>query len=267
MESPVLAQESTPGQFVMVACKESGLLLRRPMSIYRTGRQALHLGGANCGIHSAAGSNSVPPTAVSLLYEVRGRGTRWLAERQPGDVLDVVGPLGNGFQWDPQGTRHLLVVAGGIGLGGVLALVDSALEQGSRVRLLYGAATASKLVPLGFFHPGLELFHATDDGSSGHKGFVTQLIQRHIFWAGEVFACGPVPMFAAMARLWKNNQWTTPAQALMEARMGCGLGACYGCSVETVAGYRRVCTNGPKYDLQELVFQSEELPTGKPLKV
>ncbi|MBI2867920.1 MAG: dihydroorotate dehydrogenase electron transfer subunit [Chloroflexi bacterium] len=245
-DAPPVAREGAPGQFIMVRCggHETRLLLRRPMSLYRFGRDAQALGGEPV---------SVAPDAVSILYEVVGKGTRWLSGRKPGDRVNIIGPLGNGFT-QPLAARKLLVVFGGIGIGGVMSLVDKALREGREVRLLYGARTAKKLAPLPYDASRALVQCATDDGTAGHRGRVTDLIDGHIGWADAVFACGPTPMFASMARRWKERGWKTPCEALLEARMGCGLGACYACSIETAAGYKRVCTYGPKYDLRELVF-------------
>jgi dihydroorotate dehydrogenase electron transfer subunit len=182
---------------------------------------------------------------------VRGRGTALLSQKRPGDVLPVFGPLGKGYTLRPQ-SQHVLLVAGGLGVAAVVALADDAVASGKSVTLLHGARTAAALVPPSMLPSEVELMTATDDGSGGHHGYVTQLLAEHLPWADQVFACGPNPMFASMADEMRKIRSRKPVQALLEERMGCGTGVCYGCAVFSRKGVRLVCRDGPRFELREV---------------
>jgi dihydroorotate dehydrogenase electron transfer subunit len=190
-------------------------------------------------------------TQFAILYDVRGRGTAWLSERQPGDELTVFGPLGKGFEVT-RGTENLLLVAGGLGVAAVVALADAAVARGGHVTLLQGARTAAKLFPADLLPGDVEMLSATDDGSAGHRGLVTDLLAEHLPWADQVFACGPNAMFRSMANVLRDARSRKPVQILMEERMGCGTGVCYGCAVFARRGVRLVCRDGPRFDLKEV---------------
>ncbi len=232
VESPGIAGLAQPGQFITVRCGE-GLdhLLRRPLSI-----------------HQIKGSSQ-----VALMLSVVGWGTDWLSRLREGDPLDILGPLGHGFTVAPS-SRHLLLVAGGIGIAPLAFLAQRvlALGQGHTVTLLHGAATANSLYPPHLLPPGTQLVTATDDGSEGRKGPVTGLLAEYSPRADQVFACGPVGMYRAMmARDPKIS-----VQVSLEARMGCGLGACYACSFQTRDGRKRVCREGPVFELGGVDLES-----------
>ncbi len=118
--------------------------------------------------------------------------------------------------------------------------------------LLQGARSSGKLFPTDHLPKDVEVLSATDDGSAGHRGPVTDLLADHLPWADQVFACGPSPMFRAMAQVLREARSRKPAQALMEERMGCGTGVCYGCAVFTRRGVRLVCRDGPRFELRQL---------------
>lgn len=257
MDAPGVAEGARVGQFAMLRCSGGpdgwDPLLRRPMSFCRFGRDL------------APPTAGVPSSAVSFLYNVVGRGTAWLAQRGRGDLLDIVGPLGNGFAV-PSQARRLLCVAGGIGVAPFLALADEFSRQGTEMIVLYGAASARHLYspPSAEGFPArVQVVLATEDGSRGHKGFVTDLVPEYATWADLVLACGPIGMFRTLARQVREVPIAAPVQALLESHMGCGLGVCWGCPVETTAGYLRVCTTGPRFDLRELVFDRDPWMAGR----
>ena len=236
LDSPQTAATAQPGQFVMVRCGEE-TLLRRPLSIHQladeTGRAKL-----------------------ALLFTVVGKGTHWLSQRKAGDNLDLLGPLGNSYAIHPS-SRNLLLLAGGIGIAPLHFLSQKAVSQGYSVRLLLGASTASQLYPGHLLSPEIELITATEDGTAGKKGMITDLLPDFIGWADQVFACGPTRMYQTMAQMPELRN--KPVQISLEVRMGCGLGTCYGCTLKTKSGLKQVCTDGPVFDLQDIVWDELSL--------
>jgi dihydroorotate dehydrogenase electron transfer subunit len=227
IESPEISAETQPGQFVMVSCDSGyGRLLRRPISIHQSNQKT-----------------------ISLLFAVVGTGTQWLSQCKPGEKVDILGPMGNGFSIDPQ-KKNILLVAGGLGIAPLGFLAQNAVKKGHNVRLLAGTATASQLCPERLLPEGIETLITTDDGSTGVKGLVTALLPDHMKWADQVFACGPVPMYRAMTGYVKGK----PTQVSLEVRMGCGLGFCYACTIKTQQGLKQVCKDGPVFDLEDVIW-------------
>jgi dihydroorotate dehydrogenase electron transfer subunit len=213
----------------------------RPSS---SGGQALSLTGGGAG--------PTPSTYdFAILYDVRGRGTTWLSHRRPGDTIHAFGPLGRGYDLN-EDTQNVLLVAGGMGVAAVIALADEAVAAGKNVTLLQGARTADLLFPHELLPTDVESISATDDGSAGHHGLVTELLKDRLPWADQTFACGPNPMFASIANVVKTARSRKEIQALLEERMGCGTGVCYGCAVFTRKGVRLVCKDGPRFNLREV---------------
>lgn len=200
LEAPDIAAIAQPGQFITVRCE--GLMLRRPFSV-----------------HQADSSR------IALLFKIVGKGTLWLAQRQGGDKVDILGPLGNGFSVGPS-LRNLLLVAGGIGIAPLVFLAQSASPQHS-ITLIYGASTAKELyafssLPLTFNSPlskgegkrrceersnllsfpdSVRFIRVTEDGSMGKKGVVTDILPDFLGWADQVYACGPIDMYKTMANM------------------------------------------------------------------
>jgi len=238
-----LAQAGQPGQFVMVGCAEEGAFdpfLRRPLALHRIDRE----GGE-----------------VDLLVRVVGRGTAWLAVRRPGDRLDVMGPLGQGFSLHPR-TRNVLLVAGGMGIAPLRALAEQALVRGCAVVLVLGARSVSEIYPSALLPPQIEVQLATDDGSAGLCGSVIALLGNSklslLSWADQVMACGPRPMLACLPDIIRASRlhWQRGfAQVSLEERMACGVGVCLGCAVPTRRGMERVCREGPVFDLKDLRWE------------
>jgi dihydroorotate dehydrogenase electron transfer subunit len=241
LSCPPVARGASPGRFLMVHPTDShDPLLARPMSFHR--------------FHSPISNFQFPISPhpdFAILYDVRGRGTTLLSQRRASDTLPIFGPLGKGYRLDPR-SQNVLLVAGGLGVAAVMALADQALTAGKSVTLLQGARTEAKLFPHHLLPTEVEAVSATDDGSSGHHGRVTELLPDYLPWADQVFACGPNPMFASMADAMRRLRSRKPVQALLEERMGCGTGVCYGCAVFTRKGVRLVCRDGPRFELRDV---------------
>ncbi|HLG52160.1 MAG TPA: dihydroorotate dehydrogenase electron transfer subunit [Chloroflexota bacterium] len=236
LEEPDQARTVQPGQFMHLRVGEATFdpLLRRPLSVLRTGVSPV---------------NDLPAGQYDLLFDVVGRGTRLLAQLRPGDLVDVLGPLGRPFQISP-GVRRLLLVGGGIGVVPLVALAEEAVRRRIAVTFLAGFRTAAKAYPAALLPREVEYIISTDDGSAGHRGYVTSLLPDFLQWADLVCACGPSPMLEALARLERPSG--LPVQIAMEEHMGCAMGVCLGCVVPTRHGPRRVCRDGPVFDLEEM---------------
>ncbi|MFC1917784.1 dihydroorotate dehydrogenase electron transfer subunit [Chloroflexota bacterium] len=229
LECPRIAGSSQPGQFVMAHCGED-TLLRRPISIHRT--------ETNQGM-------------LAILLSVVGKGTRWLSEREKGDFIDLLGPLGNSYTINPD-AKNLLLIAGGIGIAPLCFLAQETVNTGHSVKLLHGASSSAQLYPRDLLPPGVELNVTTEDGSAGEKGMATDLLPALVAGTDQTFACGPLPMYRAMADLpCLKDQ---PLQVSLELRMACGTGICYGCTVKTQGGLKQVCQDGPVFDLKEVIW-------------
>jgi dihydroorotate dehydrogenase electron transfer subunit len=258
--APWLASSALPGQFVHVRTPDySGLVLRRPFSINTYERKT--------GV-------------VTIHFRITGVGTAWLARMKPGDKSEMLGPLGRPFEVDPR-TRHVLLIAGGLGMAGVRSLADESLAANRQVTMLFGAASASEVYPSSLLPEEVEYIVSTDDGSFGHHGRVTELVTKFEGWADQAFACGPHPMLAALAgaaatrqrrlgvaslgpRKRTRNAPLGSAQARrrawlqvsMEQNMGCAVGACLGCVMMGVDGPQRVCREGPVFASDEIVWEA-----------
>jgi dihydroorotate dehydrogenase electron transfer subunit len=259
--APDIAAGSRAGQFVHIRTGDfSGMVLRRPFSI-----------------------NTADPVTgiVTIHFRVIGRGTEWFTHLRPGDAIDLLGPLGRPFEVDPR-SQHLLLIAGGLGMAGVRMLADEAIRDGRAVTLLFGAASAREVYPTSLLPDEIEYVVATDDGSLGHHGYVTELLADYEAWADQAFACGPTPMLRALAALEVTRRGRLGVarlgrkrgggkidppgsaaarrkaflQVSMEQNMGCAVGACLGCVVMSTTGVpQRVCREGPVFAADELVWE------------
>jgi dihydroorotate dehydrogenase electron transfer subunit len=250
LSCPPVARRASIGRFLMIHCADGyDPLLPRPMSFHRF-RPSTSAGG---GPASGGGSGQAQggERQFAILYDVRGRGTAWLSERQPGDCLTLFGPLGRGYAIGAQ-AQNLLLVAGGLGVAALVALADEAVARGRSVTLLQGARTAAKLFPAALLPHDVEVLSATDDGSAGRRGPVTDLLPDLLPWADQLFACGPNPMFRSIADVLRQARTRKPVQALLEERMGCGTGICYGCAVFARRGVKLVCKDGPRFELRDV---------------
>lgn len=230
-----------PGQFIMLRFPDHVFpLLRRPFSIHRR-------------IASGKGI-----TGIELLYKVVGEGTNKLSEYKKGDVIDILGPLGNGFSIS-EPLNRVYIVAGGIGVAPMLYLASSLLENGmepSECRVFIGGKSKDDvLCKDDFAELGVAVHVTTDDGSSGDQCFVTDPMEmaseRHR--PDIIYACGPMEMLNCVIQIAEKNN--IPCQVSIEAIMACGIGACLGCAVEkkdTSGSYMHACMDGPVFDARLL---------------
>jgi dihydroorotate dehydrogenase electron transfer subunit len=248
LECPEVAAAIRPGQFVMLRLPGTNdPLLGRPFALYDT-------------VLDPSGT----PTGLDIVYLVVGKMTGLLTQVQAGEPVEVWGPLGNGFP-DLSGAEHVICVAGGIGQTPFLAYTreflgtrgyggDAPRQRAKRVTLYYGVRTAALAAGVDDFRgAGCEVKVASDDGSLGFRGFVTQLVANDLP-AGPFVGCGPEPMLHALAKL--TASWGAKCYVSLETPMACGFGACFSCvtKVKTPTGwdYKRVCVDGPVFDAAHL---------------
>lgn len=225
-------EKAKSGQFVMVRCGEE-CVLPRPFSIHRVNDDKV---------------------ALWIAVWEDGKGTRWLAQRQVGDTVELVGPLGNNYEIQ-RGSHKLLLLAGGVGIAPLYFLAQEAAMRQCSVILIHGASRAINLYPELYpkkIPPEIELVMVTEDGSAGKRGKITEFIPKYIDWADQIFACGPLPMYKAMAQMPELRN--KPVQISLEVGMGCGRGVCYGCTVKTKSGLKQVCKDGPVFDLEDILW-------------
>jgi dihydroorotate dehydrogenase electron transfer subunit len=238
LEAPYLAKNAKPGQFVNVKVSENTTdpLLRIPL-----------------GIHAVRNKR------VKMLYKVVGQATEILSAKRKGEMLDVLGPIGNGYDLSPLSKKgaSAALVAGGHGVAPLYGLAEAITKRKKKVAFFTGAGTADHIVcDKELRKLGVKVYIATEDGSQGKKCYVTDILKEHFERTSDdkkrmiIYACGPRPMLAAVARF--SKQVGVPAQVSLDAYMACGTGACLGCAIETVDGYKLVCKDGPVFDAQEI---------------
>ena len=213
---------TAPGQFVNLLL--DGCFLRRPISV--------------C---------DADESGLTLIYKVVGEGTGKMSRFLPGQTLDVLTGLGNGYDLTLCGERPVLL-GGGVGVPPMYLLAKKLLAQGKTVSVVLGFNTAEEIFYEEEFRAlGCAAAIATADGTAGVKGFVTDPMKDMDY--SYVYTCGPEPMLKAVYKT-----CTTSAQFSFEERMGCGTGICYGCSCHTILGARRVCADGPVFDKEEILW-------------
>lgn len=222
---PEMAAQTKPGQFLHILCGGDAYL-RRPISVCE-----------------------VSGDTIRFIFQIKGVGTDMLSQKNIGDILDILGPLGNGFDLENCGTRPVLI-GGGIG---IFPLLEATKKLGKNATVLLGFKSSADIVLTEEFAKYTNnIFVATDDGSCGFKGLVTDLA-RNIAKSNNIsslLTCGPMPMMRAVSAV--ASDFNIPAQASLEERMGCGIGACVTCAC-TVGGKRkRVCKDGPVFNALEV---------------
>ncbi len=230
-------KKSRPGNFFMISV-ESGLdpLLKRPFSVH----------------HST-------DREFQILYRVVGKGTTILSNKKPGDVLDVIGPLGNTFPVNNK--RKNILVAGGLGIAPIFGLADSIVNSSIKKPLLfYGARTAKEVLCKKELRGiGIRPVIATDDGTAGKKGNIVKVLEKHIRSGSvnpdehTIYACGPKPMLKSLSEFAAKH--AIKGYAALEQNMACGVGTCLGCVVHTNSGLKRVCKEGPVFPMEEIVWK------------
>lgn len=213
-----------PGQFVNIEL--AGLYLRRPISI-----------------------SDWNENTITIIYKVVGRGTEQMAKMEAGVELDLLTGLGNGFDTSVAATRPLLV-GGGVGVPPLYRLAKDLLAQGKKVSVVLGFNTASEVFYAEEFKAlGVDLYVSTADGSMGVKGFVTDAIRESEVKFDYFYSCGPLPMLKALCDCCEVS-----GELSFEERMGCGFGACMGCSCKTLVGNKRICKDGPVMKREEIIW-------------
>ena len=222
LEAPEL-KEQKPGGFVNI--RLDGLYLRRPISVFDS-----------------------EPGRLTILYKVVGRGTEQMTVLQPGARLDVLTGLGNGYDLTKAGEKPLLL-GGGVGVPPLYLLAKKLRAEGKAVTAVLGFNTAAEVFAEEEFKAlGCSVTVTTADGSYGTKGFVTDALPEDYSY---FYTCGPEPMLRAVYRATK-----TSGQFSFEERMGCGFGACMGCSCRTITGYKRICREGPVLEKEEIIWDN-----------
>ena len=218
------ASDVKPGQFVNI--KIDGLYLRRPISVYDRDEKS-----------------------VTIIYKIVGKGTEKMSEMKNGS-LDVLTGLGNGYDISASGKRPLLV-GGGVGVPPLYLLAKELVREGKKPYVILGFNTKDEIFcEEEFASLGCDVTVTTADGSYGVKGFVTGAFEGKDYT--YVYTCGPEPMLKAVYAAMK-----TEGEFSFEERMGCGFGACMGCSCKTVTGYKRICKDGPVLKKEEILWQTQ----------
>lgn len=213
---------TSPGQFVNIQL--DGLYLRRPISV--------------CDYDDST---------LTIIYKVVGRGTENMSKLEKGTELDILTGLGNGYDMSISGNKPVLL-GGGVGVPPLYNLAKKLIEQGKKVTVILGFNTEDEVFyEKEFIALGADVTVTTVDGSYGKKGFVTDALPENYTY---FYTCGPEPMLKAV---YKTT--VTSGQMSFEERMGCGFGACMGCSCKTLTGYKRICKDGPVMKKEEILWE------------
>lgn len=232
---PSIAKKAKPGQFLTIRCGNATTpLLRRPFGFHRIGA-----------------------SGFEILYEIIGKGTRFLSGLKPDDKIDILGPLGNGFPVR-KGDRNFIIVAGGIGVAPLASLAELLIRiKKAEVYAIIGARSKKALLCKDHFNNiGIKTMIATDDGSYGKRCFATGILDEFLAakrgFRPVIFACGPEPMLKVTAHIARKRG--LKCYASLEENIACGVGACLGCAIMTKSGYKLVCKDGPVFDARELIW-------------
>ncbi len=217
---------TAPGQFINILI--DGKFLRRPISVCDWDDRGL-----------------------TIIYKVVGEGTEMMSRMEAGVVLDALSGLGNGFDPSKSGDAPLLI-GGGVGVPPMFGLCRALVAAGKKPRVILGFNGAADVFYKEEFESlGAEVYVTTADGSFGTKGFVTDVMKDLEY--SYFFTCGPEPMFRAIEKIAK-----TSGQYSFEERMGCGFGACMGCSCKTLYGNKRICVDGPVLEREEIIWEAQK---------
>ncbi len=241
LHEPTVSTQAKPGQFVNIKVPNCGdIVWRRPFSIHNRYSEK---------------------NQFDILFKVLGRGTNSLAGLAAGDILNMVGPLGNHFTLE-QNTKEAIIVAGGLGIAPIPFLLGS-FEKDLQITIFYGVKTRDEICCAeNMVEHGATVYYSTEDGSEGDKGYVTNLVLKYLNGidpAGrQLFVCGPTPMLKTVRAL--AVSYGIHAQVSVENLMACGFGACMGCPVRLASSadkepeYRLACKDGPVFNMDDILF-------------
>lgn len=275
-ESEAIAANAIPGQFVGIEVSDSGVpLVRRPLSIHSVGFIDPGYGIRDKGKEKTKKDERRKQALVEILYQVVGKGTEFLSRKVPGEYLDVIGPLGSGFSLPYPVSRIPILIAGGMGVAPLLFLAETIKSHQvtkSPLRLRSGQAGHKMVVLIGartkddilcereFSRSGCDVKIATDDGTKGFKGKVTDLLTDLLSTIDckrlTIYACGPKLMLKEVNRI--ALFYNITAQISLESHMACGIGVCLGCVVSTRQGFKRVCKDGPVFSAEEIIWENAD---------
>lgn len=250
LESKDLGKNAQAGHFVSIKVQENVTdpLLRIPLGVHKVSR-----GG------------------ISILYKVVGDGTRLLSTKKEGEEVSVLGPLGNTFDLAPieeNKEAEVVIASGGHGIAPLYVLAETIKEKfpEAKIHFLIGACTKEELLCVDDLkEKGLNVKVSTDDGTSGCRGYVTELIKELVSENDKkidiIYSCGPRAMLAAVSLFAEKEN--IPAQVSLDAYMACGIGACLGCAIKTTSGYKLVCKDGPVFSSEEIVWREVKDAFGK----
>ena len=257
MELPSEVKRPKPGQFFMVKVgRNNDPLLRRAFSLHRL----------------------INMNTIQILYRVRGKGTGVLSKRVPGERLDILGPLGKGFEIHSQ-INEAILVAGGVGIAPLFPLAEELKRAGKSIKLFIGGKNREDILCEDDFRSlGIEIYISTEDGTYGKRGLITDILEDYIQTPDsrlktQIYACGPKPMLKVVSEI--ARFYSLPCYVSLEERMACGIGACLGCAVKTRVQssgfrvqrkktkdsrlptpnaqlYKMVCKDGPVFNAEEI---------------
>ncbi len=223
-------EDFKPGMFIHIQIKGDGLLLRRPISLFSVDEER---------------------KILSVIYKDLGQGTHIMSLMEQGEKLNFLGPLGNAFPLKEDGSAVVLV-GGGVGIPPLYELGKRLRENGVQVITVLGFRDEESMFCIEDFKTLGPVHVATEDGSVGIKGFVTQIMDQGEIDFETIYACGPKVMLKALDLRYRESK---TGYFSFEERMACGTGACYGCMVETTGGLKRVCKDGPVFMLGEVIYE------------
>ena len=236
LKAPTIANSARPGQFITIGCGK-GAFLKRPMGLSHADTQSGEIG---------------------FIYQSVGLGTNLLKEKRTGEEMEVIGPLGNYF-WLEKNARSLALVGGGTGVGPLILAAKWIAQSFKKIDAYTFIGTRNSQQSCGeeeLREYSKELFLATDDGTKGQFGLVTDVFKSFLKErsVNQIITCGPSAMMKRISEL--AAEYTIPAQASLEEYMACGFGACLGCPCETKEeGYKMICVDGPIFDTQKIVWK------------
>ncbi len=242
LESPRIASQAHPGQFIMVRISHHPYpLLRRPFSIH-----------------------SKDEKSVDIFFQVSGFGTDLLSQKKVGDILDILGPLGKGFHGGSSlNGKDVVAAGGGRGIAPLYFLAKELRSHGASVKIFYGGKSLED-IPLKekFKRENFDLYCSTDDGSFGFKGLITEYLKTELekFTPSRIFSCGPEEMMKKIAQFAAKKN--IPAEFSLESVMGCGFGVCWGC-VKRIKkngeeGWAKICEEGPVFSSEEIIWTEDK---------